>query len=121
MWRRRLTHTRILTVDLPRLLSGVLSAILAEHQDIEVIREVNCFELAVVIQKCDANVVLIGTQVGQADGMVKLLSEKVLALRIVTIDQEGRKATMYESGIATCEVGEVSAEVLVHLLRGTPL
>ena len=112
--------TRILTVNLPRLLNGVLSAIVAGHEGMDVIEEADASDVVAAVQEHQANVVVICTNEGRGDPMFVLLKKELPELRIVTIDCEGRRATMYEAGAADREANEVSAKVLVDLLRGMP-
>ena len=116
---QRLAHTRILTVNLPRLMSGVLTAIVAEHQEMEIVGEADACNVLEAVRARNSNVVVIGTDEGRSDPMFALLETQMPTLRIVTIDREGRRAIAYEPGAAPLEATEVSPGVLMEMLRGT--
>jgi len=107
-------------VNLPRLLNGVLSAIVAEHDGMKVIGEADARDAVAEARDCDANVVVIGTEEGKTDAVCAMMRKAMPELRIVAIGREGRRATVYEPGDAPREANEVSAEVLVEMLRGAP-
>ena len=113
-----MAHTRILAVNLPGLLSEVLSAIVAEHEGVKIVGDTDARDVLAVVRAQDANVVVIGIDEGLADTMLTLLMTELPTLRIVTIDREGRRATAYERGALLHEVDEVSPNALVEMLCG---
>ena len=114
-----MAHTRILTVNLPRLLREVLTAIVAEHDGMEIVGEGDACNVIASVRALDANVIVIGTDEGRADTIYATLKMQLPTLRVVTIDREARRVTAYEPGAVPSEAEEVSPGVLVKMLRGT--
>lgn len=110
---------RILTVNLPRLLGGVMGAIVAGDPALEMVGDTDVERAleATATQQPDV-VVLGGTGAETERLLLECLRTLHPQLRIMTIDRDGQGATIYEPGGAVRSVAEMSPSTLVQMLRG---
>jgi chemotaxis response regulator CheB len=120
MLERQLADTRILVVGLPRLLSGVMSGIMAGQLGLEIIGEASVKGMLQAVAALRPDVVILSGEAGATEGPIALLHKGHPQLRIVSIDAEGRSATAHEPGSAARQVNDISPEILLEMLRGSP-
>lgn len=97
-----------------------MRGIVASEPELEIVGEVGVDALQAAIQEGGVNVVILGTRHGgDVTGFTSLLRMHCPGLRVVTIDQTGGRATVYEPGAASCEVTELSPRDLIQMIRGT--
>lgn len=113
-----MTLTRILAVNLPRLLGDVMSGIVARHAGLQVVGTTDCEHMVEAIPKLGTDVVLLGAEAGEEREVLSLLLQVHPRLRVVVIDSAGRHAVAHDAGGVTSEADEVSPDTLVQMLRG---
>lgn len=114
-----MASTRILTVNLPRLLGGVVGDIVAGHAGLEIVGDASADDMLAAIDALHPTVVVLDTDdVGRAAAPMVLLRARHPLLRVVAINGKGRVATAHEPGAAPRVVDEVSPQMLLQLLRG---
>ncbi len=116
MRARRLAHTRILTVNLPRLLNDVISGIVSGHPGLEIVGDTEAEHVIDAIAFTQPNVVALGVAGPQGEPLLALLRARHPLLRVVTIDLEGQRATAYEPRAAPRVVSEISPHTLLEML-----
>ena len=114
-----MSRTRILLVELPRLLSGVLREITRQHAGLEIVGETASSTLLDAITAMTPNVVVIGTIARERAPPIESLRALHPALRVITLDQDGRGATVHQPKAAARTVTEVSPSTLLEMLRGS--
>jgi chemotaxis response regulator CheB len=111
-----LAHTRILTVNLPGLLNGVINGIVSGHPDLEIVGDTEAEHMLDAIASTQPNVVALGVAGKQGEPLLALLRVRHPLLRVVTIDLESQRATAYEPRAAPRVVSEISPHALLEML-----
>jgi chemotaxis response regulator CheB len=111
-----LAHTRILTVNIPRLLNGVINGIVSGQPGLEIVGDTEAEHMLDAIASTQPNVVALGVAGQQGEPLLALLRVRHPLLRVVTIDLEGGRATAYEPRAAPRIVSEISPRTLLEML-----
>jgi DNA-binding NarL/FixJ family response regulator len=113
-------NTRILTVNVSRLLRGVVGGIVSGHAGLEIVGDAGVDDLLSAIDALHPGVVVLGTgdDAAASAEALTLLRARHPGLRVVGIDRDGRSATVHRPGVVRCVVAEVSPAVLLQMLRG---
>ena len=114
-----MSRTRILLVELPRLLSGVVRGIVSQHSGLEIVGEAASNKLLDSVAAMTPDVIVLGTTAGERAPPLATLRALHPALRVVTLDRDGRCATALEPNAAPRTVTEVSPSTLLEMLRGS--
>lgn len=114
-----MANARILKVNLPGLLGGVVSGLVAGHAGLDIVGDASADDMLAAIDALHPNVVVLGTDdAGGAAALIVLLQSRHPLLRVVAIDDRGRAATAYEPGVTQRVLDEVSPQMLLQLLSG---
>jgi DNA-binding NarL/FixJ family response regulator len=102
-------------VNLPRLLNGVISGIVSGHPSLEIVGDTEAEDMLDAIESTQPNVVALGVPGPQAESLLSLLRARHPLLRVVTIDLEKQRATVYEPRAAPRVVSEISPGTLLDM------
>jgi hypothetical protein len=111
-----LATTRILTVNVPRLLGDVMRGIVSGHAGLEIVGDAQVDDMLTAISTLRPDVVVLGSDRGAGSAYISQLTASHPRLRLVSIDAEGRSATVHEPGLEAREFREVSPNMLLELL-----
>ena len=116
-----MSGTRILLVNLPRLLSGVVRGLVAQNDDLRIVGEVSASALDDALAATRADIVALGVEAEQEAMSTALVRRRHPLLRVLMLDVGGHHATMDEPDGRRRQVPELSPAVLLELLRGPML
>ena len=113
-----LTHTRILLVAMPSMLREIVEGILASEPDMIVVRDVRRAEtIAAAAKRLRADVVILGeSHASSGEEPWRALNEDP-HLRVLSIAEDGRRATRYELRPHRSVIEEVSSMSLIEAIR----
>lgn len=114
----QLANVRVLLVNVPRLLGDVMSGIMAGDPEIKIVSEVSGKDMLGAIAGLDPNLVVFGGESDETEIYVALMGARYPMLRAVTVDADGRAATIYEPGSAARRVTDISPRMMLSLIRG---
>jgi chemotaxis response regulator CheB len=105
--------TRVLLVNLPRLLSEILRTAITEHEDLDVAAAVtgDYAQVAALLARVDIDVVVISADNGHSAGIVGRLLDTRPAQRVVVVADDGRRGYVWQP------VGELSIARLLEAIR----
>ena len=110
-------RTRVLLVGLPRLLNGVVRGLVDQDGDLEIVGESDPVDMVSAVASMAPDVALVGNAQSGVPRMVSLIASHP-TLRIITIEKDGRSATVHYGVIAPITLKEVSANSLLDMMRG---
>lgn len=113
-----MANVRVLLVNVPRLLGDVMSGIMAGDPEIKIVSEVSGKDMLGAIAGLDPNLVVFGGESDETEIYVALMGARYPMLRAVTVDADGRAATIYEPGSAARRVTDISPRMMLSLIRG---
>jgi DNA-binding NarL/FixJ family response regulator len=110
-------RTRVVLVDMPTLLRGIVREVLAPAADVELVGEFpESAGLAAAVEETEADVVVVGGALGDG-GPVRRLLEAHPRVRVLAIAADGRRGTVFLLAPEREPLGEVSPEVLLEAVR----
>jgi chemotaxis response regulator CheB len=107
---------RILAVNLPRFLGGVINEIVSRRPGLQIVGEATIDDMLPTIAKLRPDAVVLGIEAGQGGESLALLGAANPWLRVVVIDSDGHSAFVQEPGGVTREVAGISPEALLDML-----
>jgi DNA-binding NarL/FixJ family response regulator len=115
-----LRDQRVLIVDLPRVMRGIIRDLLSAEQGIDLVGETSDdVDLAELVHATRADVIVMGLN----DTGLPAAGERLLAqhprVRLLGVVADGRDAVLYELRPHRQSLGEVSPEALVSAVRGS--
>lgn len=116
---RHLANVRVLVVNVPRLLRDVMGGIMASDSEIEIVSEVGETDMLSAIAALDPDVVVFGGETDDAKSHLALVGASYPMLRVVSVDADGRAATIQEPGVAARRVTDISPLMMLSLIRGS--
>ena len=114
------THrARILIVEIPSLLRELIGEIIAEEGDMEVVGELPDLQRAgELAERTGANFVITGRTHPELELAYEELLRQRPAMRVLAVAHEGRQSSLYELLPHVENLGELSAETLLTVIRG---
>jgi chemotaxis response regulator CheB len=113
---RQWSLMRILAVNLPRFLGGVISDLVSLRPGLDIVGEAGADDMLPAVARLRPDTVIIGGEAEDGDEAATLLEGTYPNLRVVLIDGDGRTARLHEPGGATFKVAEISADALLQML-----
>lgn len=111
--------TRLLTVNLPRLLSDLVGGLMASVDDLAIVEDVSAEHALAAIDALAPDAIVLCADDGDiARTTFCRLRASSPAMRIVELDAMGRTAIMHDPGAAPRVVADVSPEALLDMLLG---
>jgi len=112
-----LERTRILLVEMPRMLRDIVVGVLADKPNMEVVAEAAAMsEVPETVLETGADVVVVGRD---DPPLADTLLERAPGLRILAMTADGRESWLYELCPQRVPLGEISPERLVSEIRQT--
>jgi len=108
-------RARVALVDLPRLLREIVERAVAGQPDMEIAELRAGGDLSDALRAARADVVVSGAD-HDYDELRDLLDRRP-RLKVLTVADDGREATLYELRPARTQLGEVSPETIVEAIR----
>jgi chemotaxis response regulator CheB len=119
MLERHLANVRVLVVNVPRLLSDVMSGIMASDSEIEIVSEVGETDMLSAIAALEPDVVVFSGEADEAKSNLARIGASYPMLRVVSVDADGRAATIHEPGVAARRITDISPLMMLSLIRGS--
>jgi DNA-binding NarL/FixJ family response regulator len=112
-----LRRTRVVLVDMPQLLRGIVREVLAAEPELELVGEFpESTGLAIVAERTDADIVVVGGRLGEGAPICALL-EAHPRVRVLAIRADGRRGSLFWLAPERKSLGELSPEMLVQAIR----
>jgi DNA-binding NarL/FixJ family response regulator len=110
--------TRILLIDMPRMLREIIESTLASEPDMDVVGAVAVEEaLAATVDGADADVIVVGAAARElVDRCRRVMATRPL-VKVLAVASDARSATLYELEPATHALGELSPRELADAIR----
>jgi DNA-binding NarL/FixJ family response regulator len=113
-----LEPSRIVLVDLPRILRDIIGDALDEEPDMEVVGQLPAnASLGRVVEQQEADFVIAGTDYG-FDEISEVLVQHP-RLQVLEVAGDGRESFLYHLRPARTPLGELSPRTIVDAIRGT--
>ena len=112
--------TRILVVNLPLLLGGIVNGIVKGQRGIEIVDLVRGNDVLKAIESQSPDHILLGGEDEAVIQHVASIRTTYPEVSVVVLDATGRSATAYQSGRAPRRVTDISPAVLLEVLHGAP-
>jgi chemotaxis response regulator CheB len=114
------THrARILIVEIPSLLRELIGEIIADEGDMEVVGELPDLQrVSELAERTGANFVITGRTHPEFDSAYEELLRQRPAMRVLAVQHQGRQSSLYELLPHVENLGELSAETLLTVIRG---
>jgi DNA-binding NarL/FixJ family response regulator len=110
--------TRVLLIDMPRILREVIREVLIAQPDIEIAGELESEEgVAIAAEESAAEVIIFGSEERELPAAWRKLLEQRPGLRVLTVLSDGRESYLYELRPHRVPLGEVSPEGLLRAIR----
>jgi len=121
MLERHLAKVRVLVVNVPRLrlLGDVMSGIMASDSEIEIVSEVSAKDMLGAIAALGPDVVIFGGDTDDTASYLALIGAGYPLLRVISVDADGRAATIHEPGVPARRVTDISQRMMLSLIRGS--
>jgi DNA-binding NarL/FixJ family response regulator len=108
---------RVLLVDMPRMLRDIIAGVVVAEPDLELVGEVERPEtLPLRARRTRPDLVIAGATPAVASLTRELLDDHP-RLRIIEVEAEGRRGSLYELAPRRRKLGELSPESLVAVAR----
>jgi DNA-binding NarL/FixJ family response regulator len=113
-----LRRTRILLIDMPRMLRELIQAAIATEADLDVVGTLSGTEsLAEAIRAADADVVVVGADVAAPGDVAEALALLGPA-KVLRVSADGRESSLWELRPHEQRLGEAAPEELLAAIRG---
>jgi chemotaxis response regulator CheB len=112
--------TRVLLVGLPALLRDLVEQALSEAPELELVGEADeesGFEAA--LETTGAELVIATSEEGEVADRGRDALEARASLRVLALEKDGARASLWRLRIERVDVGEVTPETLPSLLRSS--
>ncbi|HEY4265154.1 MAG TPA: hypothetical protein VGM72_07545 [Micropepsaceae bacterium] len=106
-------------MNVSRLLGDVMGGIVAGDSGIELVSGVSTQDMLDAIDAHNPNVVVLGSEAGAIDAHLALIAANHPTLRVISVDVDGRSATIYEPGAVERRVTDISSRMMLSLIRGS--
>lgn len=109
---------RIVLAEVPRLLRDILHGSLATERDVELVGEASTLAgLTEIVQRREADVVILGLSESELPASYYALFEVDPLVRILTIADHGRMASLYELRASRMVLAEGSPQELLQIIQ----
>jgi DNA-binding NarL/FixJ family response regulator len=113
-----MARIRVVIADVPRVLRDIISTMLAQEPDIEMLQDVTTLSGLVEPAATEpADVVVVGLRNAALPDVVAELFERRPTVRVLGIAGDGRHAYLHELRPHRTALGELSPEQLVRVIR----
>jgi DNA-binding NarL/FixJ family response regulator len=117
----RLERIKIVITNVPRMLREIIAGTLSTQSDMALVGEVSDPEaLADAVTRTGADVVIWGAE-GCDPAAVRWLLETRPTLKVLGVEDDGRRMLLHELQPHTSPLGELSAEALLTSIRAAYL
>jgi DNA-binding NarL/FixJ family response regulator len=108
----------VLLVDMPRMLRDIIAGVVRAESDLELVGEIESPEaLPLRARHTRPDLVIAGATPALANVTGELLGDHP-RLRIIQVEADGRRGSLYELAPRRRKLGELSPESLVAVARG---
>jgi chemotaxis response regulator CheB len=111
-------RTRVLTVNVPPLLQGVLSGIAVGNPELLMVGDADMEHMLDATASEQPNVVVLGGQGAEVDALLARLRVRYPELRVIALGREGEHAVVHEPDCSPRVIDAVSPVTLLHMLLG---
>ncbi len=111
---------RIVTA-LPGMLGQIVTEILREQPDMELVDEVPDAALSQAVDRSGAQFVLVGVDAGCEAARLRPMLDRHPRLKVLAVEDDGRRGFLYELRPRRRPLGEMSPPRLVEALREAAL
>lgn len=109
--------TRIVLVNLPRMLREIIEEIVSHEHDMEVVGEFSkTVGLLEAVDSTDADFLITGTGDSELVGVGQLLRERP-RIKVLAVGADGRQTCLYELRPQKVRLGEISPQTLLEAIR----
>ncbi len=113
-----MTRTRVVLAALPRMVSGLVRQVLADHPDIEIVAEVGVrADVVPLLATTRAAVAIVGLAEGESPLECSTLLRAYPGLSIVAIAADGRTGYLCDVRVQVGVLLELSSDALLAALR----
>ena len=117
---RPLAYTRIVLVDMPRMLRDIIRTTLADDPTCEIVGEYDeHVALEVALDRSRADVVIVGTQVFAPREIHARLLAEASPLKVLAVRPDASQTFLHEVHSRVVALGELSPERLTAAVRPT--
>ena len=109
---------RIVLIDMPPLLGGIVRDAIAREPDLDVVAEREAARLREVVEQDEPDFVIVGTD--DASAAVRSVVEGRRGVRALEVHSDGRESVLYELRPHRVPLGEISPATLVQTIRAVP-
>jgi hypothetical protein len=106
---RQPARIRVLLLDLPKLLHGMLREAVKAQRDMALVARRSEGDLASDVRRSGINVIIVGLKDGIAPSTLAVLADMSPGIAVIGVDQDGRRTVV--------ELGNLSLEDLVAITR----
>jgi len=111
-------RTRVLTVNVPPLLQGVLTGIAVENPELLMVGDADTEHMLDATASKQPNVVVLGGRGAEVEALLARLRVLHPGLRVIALGREGERAVVHEPDCSPRVINAVSAANLLHMLLG---
>jgi DNA-binding NarL/FixJ family response regulator len=115
-----LEPTRIVLIDMPRLLREIVREAIADEPDLEVVAEHDGVVDAHAIEREGADFVIVGSEAAAGGESVRSLVASRRRIRALEVHSDGRESVLYELRPYRIPLGEISSDTLLRTIRAVP-
>ena len=113
-------RTRILLVEMPRLLSDILKDLISAEPDIEVAGEALTRDgLLALAERTRCDIVVLGSDRSEPPPEGLALLEALPHVRLIGVSSDGRSLFLYERGRRQTPLGQMSPRELLSVIRAS--
>jgi DNA-binding NarL/FixJ family response regulator len=113
-----LRRTRILLIDMPRMLRELIQTTIAAHPELEVVGALDDAPvLAEAIEDAQADVVIVGADVVEPEEVAEALGLRPAA-KVLRLSADGRESSLWELRPYEEHLGDIAPEHLLAAIRG---
>jgi DNA-binding NarL/FixJ family response regulator len=111
---------RIVLVDMPPLLRGIVRETLAREPDLDIVSEHDAdVDVPAAVKRADADFVIVGSD-ASAEAAVSSLVAADRGVRALELRSDGKESVLYELRPHRVLLGEISPETLLRTIRAAP-
>ena len=116
---KRLERTRIVLIDMPRMLREIVRETIAREPDFDLVGEHDASDVRAAVEQDDPDFIIVGEDAAANEDVRSLVGAR-RGLRALEVQSDGRESVLYELRPHRISLGEISADTLVRAIRAAP-
>ena len=92
---------------------------MASDSEIEIVSEVSAEDMLSAIAALGPDVVIFGGETDDTASYLALITTGYPLLRVISVDADGRAATIHEPGVPARRVTDISSRMMLSLICGS--